>query len=156
VVGADGQQSPAEIRWLAPDGIDVALLRTGALSGLEVVELRARAAKVGDPIFVVGNPMGLSSSYTAGTVSALRAIPAGGRSVHVLQIQASVNQGNSGGGLYSSEGDLLGLVTWTADKRLAEGIGFAIAGSDIVEMLEASGAPWKELAAARAPARVDP
>ena len=149
VVASDGAQSAAEIRWLAPDAIDVALLRTTSHGDIAAVDLARRGAKVGDPVFVIGNPLGLASTYTAGAISALRAIPAGARSVHVFQVQAGVNQGNSGGGLYTRDGELLGLVTWAADKRLAEGVGFAIAVSDIVELLEGAGEVWQEFAAAR-------
>ena len=49
-----------------------------------------------------------------------------GSRVRVIQTQAAINPGNSGGGLYDEEG-MLGINTWTADKSMSEGIGFAIA-----------------------------
>jgi S1-C subfamily serine protease len=45
----------------------------------------------------------------------------------VIQTTAPINSGNSGGGLYSKEGFVIGINTWTEDKQVSEGIGFAIA-----------------------------
>jgi S1-C subfamily serine protease len=142
VVSSSGEYAAAQIRWIAPHGVDLALLRTKPLPGMGEMKLARRTAKVGDPIFVVGNPLGLDSSYTAGIVSALRSGP---HHVRVFQIQASVNHGNSGGGLYTREGEFLGLVTWTADKKVAEGIGFAISASDLVSLLQADQDVWREV-----------
>ena len=108
--------------------------------------MHRRAARVGDAIFVVGNPLGLAATYTSGIISAFRSTESGGQQVHVLQVQAAINHGNSGGGLYDSSGELLGVVSWTMEKRIGEGIGFAISVDDLLGLLEgATGIP-KELA----------
>jgi len=136
VLTASGDRSPGEIRWLAPDGIDLALVHAGPLRDVEVIPLRRHSARVGDSVFVVGNPLGLAATYTAGIVSALRTTDSSGRGVRVLQVQASVNPGNSGGGLYDRAGDLLGVVTWSTEKRIGEGIGFAISVADLLDLIE--------------------
>ena len=82
--------------------------------------------KVGESVFAIGNPHGLGWSHTQGVISQLRtrnSLPP----IRIIQTQAAINPGNSGGGLYDQEGYLLGINTWTADKRVSEGIGFAIA-----------------------------
>ena len=54
--------------------------------------------------------------------------------MRVIQTQAAINPGNSGGGLYDQDGYLIGINTWTADKSVSEGIGFAIALDELLEL----------------------
>lgn len=145
VFNSEGAAAAAQIRWTAPGRVDAVLLRVGSLPGFESIRLERRTASVGDPVFIVGNPLGLASTYSEGAVSAVRSLRQGERELHVFQIQAPVNHGNSGGGLYNRAGELLGLVTWAADKKLADGIGFAISVDDIVGMLEAEPDVWREI-----------
>ncbi len=56
------------------------------------------------------------------------------RRIRVIQTQAAINPGNSGGGLYDKEGYCLGINTWTADKSISEGIGFAIALDTLADL----------------------
>lgn len=58
----------------------------------------------------------------------------------VYHVQAPLNQGNSGGGLYTADGDLLAINTWTTEKSVSEGIGFAIAASSLLEIRRRAGA----------------
>ena len=83
--------------------------------------------KVGQTVFAIGNPHQLGWTQTQGVISQFRIRPIDDRRIRVIQTQAAINQGNSGGGLYDQEGYCLGINTWTADKRTTEGIGFAIA-----------------------------
>src|SRR5262249_27198635 len=73
-------------------------------------------------------------SHTQGVISQLRSQSIDSRQIRVIQTQASINPGNSGGGLYDQEGYLLGINTWTADKRGSEGIGFAITLDTLLEL----------------------
>jgi S1-C subfamily serine protease len=145
VSDSEGHVAQAEVRWLAPESVDLAVLEVKGLTGIEQIDLRKHPARVGDPIFVVGNPLGLRGSVTTGTVSALRTSSAGERPLRVVQVQASVNPGNSGGGLYTTDGSLLGVVTWMAEKRQGEGLGFAIAIDEVVDLLQARNDVWKEV-----------
>jgi len=90
--------------------------------------------KVGESVFAIGNPHRLGWSHTQGVISQIRNQPIDSRQVRVIQTQASINPGNSGGGLYDREGYLLGINTWTADKRVSEGIGFAITLDTLLEL----------------------
>ena len=55
--------------------------------------------------------------------------------LRVIQMQTAVNPGNSGGGLYDQKGDLVGIVTWSQDKRVSEGLNFAIAMESVLPLL---------------------
>src|SRR5205085_11631389 len=104
------------------------------------------AAQVGDPVFPVGNPLGLTGSLTAGVVSALaRTIDTGGgRSLKgLIQFDAAVNPGNSGGPLLDRDGEVVGIVTALANPSRQPyfvGIGFAV---PIATAGGAAGAPSK-------------
>jgi S1-C subfamily serine protease len=121
------QAVAARVAWVAPDGVDLALLRV-PLSGepIEPAPWGDGGVLVGDPVFAIGNPFGLNWSHTNGVVSQIRTMEVGGRRLRVIQTQAAVNPGNSGGGLYDKNGALVGIITWTRDKRVSEGLGFAI------------------------------
>lgn len=94
-----------------------------------------KSVLVGEKAIVIGNPYGLSSSVTAGVVSAT------GRNLRIdhkvyanlIQTDASINPGNSGGLLLDSEGNPLGIVT--AIYGEGKGIGFAIPMDDVTGML---------------------
>jgi S1-C subfamily serine protease len=83
--------------------------------------------RVGDPVFAIGNPQGLGWTHTTGTISQYRLQNVGGHRLSVIQTQTAINPGNSGGGLYDNDGYLIGINTWTQDKRVSEGLSFAIA-----------------------------
>ncbi len=82
----------------------------------------------GQDIFVIGNPLGeLGGSVTKGIVSKTeRLINVGGVAMRLLQIDASVNPGNSGGALFDMSGNLVGVVNAKYSDESVEGIGFAI------------------------------
>lgn len=139
--GSDGV--PAKICWSAAQGVDLAMVRVELGPGhaaeaarIEPVPVRsADLPRVGDAVFAVGNPLGYEASYTAGVVSAVRTTSGAEGGLRILQVQASVNPGNSGGGLYDQEGRLIGLNTWIASRSEAEGMGFAISAADAVRLL---------------------
>jgi S1-C subfamily serine protease len=80
----------------------------------------AEPAKPGLPVVVVGSPLGLEDSVTSGVVSALRSTAAG----PVLQFDAPVNPGNSGGPVVNAQGEVVGVVN--AKLNNAEGISLGI------------------------------
>ncbi len=99
---------------------DYAPIPVGTMDGLQVGQL----------VFAIGNPFGLSRTLTHGMVSALeRRIPtAGGREIRgVIQTDAAINPGNSGGPLLDSAGRLIGVNTAIASQTGAfAGVGFAV------------------------------
>ena len=81
--------------------------------------------KVGEFAMAIGNPLGMESTVTAGIISALnRTITSDGVTYHVLQTDAAINSGNSGGALVNSKGEVIGINT--LKLSYGEGIGFAI------------------------------
>jgi len=125
---------PGRVVWTAPDGIDLALVQTTVTGGgnPSVQPQSARwetdiEPRIGDEVFAVGNPQGLGWTHTQGTVSQFRTQPKGSRQVRLVQTSTAINPGNSGGGLYDAEGRLIGINTATIDKRVADGLSFAIA-----------------------------
>jgi S1-C subfamily serine protease len=130
-------QGEGKVVWLAPGQIDLALVRStcpGANQAQEATWRQGRPMKVGASVFAIGNPHRLGWSHTQGVISQLRTQAFDSRQVRVIQTQAAINPGNSGGGLYDRDGYLLGINTWTADKRVSEGIGFAIALDALLEL----------------------
>lgn len=148
----DGKGGAARLVWTAPDGIDLAVLALASDSPVEAVPLQADARPaIGDPVFAVGNPYGYRATYTAGVVSSIRVAEIGTRRVLVLQTQAPINPGNSGGGLYARDGALVGINTWTTDKRTSEGIGFALSIRTAADLLREAEEPWARALAGAAP-----
>jgi serine protease Do len=84
--------------------------------------------EVGELAVAIGNPLGeLSGTVTAGIISALdRLITLEGQSMHLLQTDAAINAGNSGGALFDSFGDVIGINTAKNTGSGVEGLGFAI------------------------------
>jgi S1-C subfamily serine protease len=79
--------------------------------------------------------MGLSWSYTEGIISGIRSSRGGERGIDIYQTQTPINTGNSGGGLYSMNGILMGINTWTQDKSVAEGLNFATTTTSLLRLL---------------------
>ncbi len=142
VVMYDGREYIAEIVGFDED-TDLALLKIDA-NGLSAAELGdSENLTVGQIVYTVGNPLGeLSYTMTSGIVSARdRVITTDSdASMNMFQIDAAVNSGNSGGPVYNSQGQVIGIVTAKYSSYGVEGLGFAIPISDAVtvanELLE--------------------
>jgi S1-C subfamily serine protease len=85
---------------------------------------------VGQRVYAIGNPFGLSGTMTRGIISAIRSVrtPTGAQIEDAIQTDASVNPGNSGGPLLNSRGEVIGITTMIASNgaEQSSGIGFAI------------------------------
>jgi len=128
---SDGTESPAAVRS-ADAAHDIAVLTPARLPEVVVPAVLGGGAQVGDEVFAVGHPLGLVGSLTAGVVSGLdRSFPlANGRSIGgMIQFDAAVNPGNSGGPLLNRNGQVIGIVTGLANPAGDDefiGIGFAV------------------------------
>jgi serine protease Do len=141
VTFADGRQ--IEARLIGSDAVnDIAMLKIEAM-GLEPVTLGSSAdLRVGDQVVAIGNALGeLSFSLTVGYVSGIdRSISTDGSYINMIQTDASINSGNSGGPLFNSRGEVVGITTakysgTTSSGASIEGIGFAIPMNDMIGML---------------------
>jgi len=92
--------------------------------------------RVGQTIYAVGNPFGdLVYTMTDGIVSALdRVVSVERKSINTFQFSAAVNSGNSGGPIYNTYGEVIGIVTAKVIRGNVEGIGFAIPINDAIEI----------------------
>jgi len=116
---------------------DIAVLKI-EVDGLQpVVFGDSSKLEVGDTAVVVGNPLGsLGGSVTDGIISALdREIDLDGTKMNLLQTNAAVNPGNSGGALFNGKGELVGIVIAKSAGSDIEGIGFAIPINDIKDTI---------------------
>jgi len=131
---ADGTESGAEIIVEQPEH-DIALLRPVQPPDqiFPAILGNPGAMRVGDEAFVVGNPFGLYSSLSAGVISgfdrSFRPVSSTVRLTGLIQIDAAVNPGNSGGPLLNRAGQVIGIVTGIVnptDEEFFVGIGFAV------------------------------
>lgn len=128
---SDGTDSPAAIKSTDPDH-DIAVLSPARLPEVVVPAVLGGGPRVGDETYVVGHPLGLAGSLSAGVISGLdRSFPlASGKSLEgMIQFDAAVNPGNSGGPLLNRDGQVIGIVTGLANYEGDDhfiGIGFAV------------------------------
>lgn len=117
VIGTDEQTDLAVIKINPSEELTVATLGDSS------------AVEVGETAIAIGNPMGLEffGSVTQGIVSAVnRTITVDGRTMNLIQTDAAINSGNSGGALVNSKGEVIGINTVKVSTTGVEGMGFAI------------------------------
>jgi S1-C subfamily serine protease len=131
---ADGTRSEGQIVSAMPER-DIAVLQAldTPLSVVPAVLGNPNAMRVGDEAFVVGNPFGLYSSMSTGVISGFdRIFKVTGTDVEIdgmIQIDAAVNPGNSGGPLLNRAGHVVGIITGIinpTDESFFVGINFAV------------------------------
>jgi len=118
---------------------DVSLLKIGGSSLPYVTLGSSDATAVGDQVIAIGNPLGdeLASTLTAGYISGKeRKVSTDGTSINMLQTDAAINSGNSGGPLFNMRGEVIGITTakysgTSTSGASIEGIGFAVPMDDI-------------------------
>jgi S1-C subfamily serine protease len=134
VTFADGTQSSAQIASTQPEN-DIAVLQPDQLPEIVVPAVMGNpyAVQVGDEAYAVGNPFGLYGSLSAGVISGFDRVfqseDTGQVIEGLIQIDAAVNPGNSGGPLLNRNGQVIGIVVGVLNPTEEEffvGIGFAV------------------------------
>jgi len=137
VVGADPNSDLALIK-VDPSGLGLTPLKLVSSSSVEV----------GDSVYALGNPYGLTETLTKGIVSALQreiSAPDGATIKNVIQTDAPLNPGNSGGPLLNAEGEVIGVNSQIASDAArtegsqpgSTGVGFAISSTTVSEVIKA-------------------
>jgi serine protease Do len=139
-------------RVLASDpAADVALLQLESVPpGVTPVKLGdSDRAEVGDQVFVIGAPLGISRTLTVGHLSARRSPREAAGSLpmtELFQTDAAINRGNSGGPLFSMEGEVIGVVSHiVSTSGGSEGLGFAVTSNMARELLLEEPSLWSGL-----------
>ncbi len=138
----NGEAIPATVIGMAPNS-DLAVLRLSETrAALRAIPIGSSTdLKVGQSVFAIGNPFGLTRSLSTGVISALeRRLPTGGgrEIVGVIQTDAAINPGNSGGPLLDSAGRLIGVNTAIlSGSGSSAGIGFAVPVSTVNRIVPA-------------------
>jgi S1-C subfamily serine protease len=126
-----GSAQDAVVRWQSAPALDLALVECRPAPGTALPQVPPTAGldriSVGQGVLAVGDPLNFRGSLVRGSLSALRSMGEGSAQVRVIQSQIPLNPGNSGGGLYTDEGMLIGINSWTIAKDRAEGMGFSVA-----------------------------
>lgn len=131
VTFADGTSSTASIVSAEPER-DIAVLQPDQKPEIVVPAVMGGGVNVGDETFAIGHPLGLGDSMSSGVISGLdRSIPTEDGTVltGLIQFDAAVNPGNSGGPLLNRSGQVVGIVTALAnpsEQGFFVGIGFAV------------------------------
>lgn len=117
---------------------DIVVLKIEAAGLTPAVVGNSDNLVVGEFTLAVGNPMGtLGGTVTNGIISALnRDITVQGQTMNLLQTNAAVSPGNSGGGLFNEKGELIGIVNAKSAEEGAEGLGFAIPVNTAMEVAQ--------------------
>lgn len=131
-------QRPLDAKILGVDPVtDIALLQTPALDLPQIHYAEADQLRIGDYVLAVGNHFGIGKSVTSGIVSALgRRGSANGAYDELIQTDAPVNPGSSGGALFNLRGELIGITIGIVGPVMGNvGIGLAVP-SDVVQAVK--------------------
>jgi len=123
-----GRAESIQISWSSTPDLDLAVLH-GSGSPNQALPPSppvgdATTLAIGDEVFAVGDPLNFRASFIRGGISAIRTHE-NSSSIIIIQSQIPLNPGNSGGGLYNSNGELIGINSWRL-KDSTEGMGFSV------------------------------
>jgi serine protease Do len=134
VVLSNGQQLEGSVVYIDSD-FDVALVKVNGENFPRLALAAADTVRQGESVLAIGNPGdALAFSMTKGIVSAVGKFPNAGPGTWV-QTDAPINPGNSGGPLVNMRGEVVGMNTLKLVKKNTSGIGFALSGSDLLQVL---------------------
>ncbi|MDH4132452.1 MAG: trypsin-like peptidase domain-containing protein [Gemmatimonadota bacterium] len=155
---ADGKRYSARVTRQAKVA-DLALLEVvGVPAGIPVAPIgNSDSIRIADPVFVIGAPLGMEFSVSSGILSARRQ-PTGGADflpIEVLQTDAAINQGNSGGPMLNMRGEVIGVVSFIlSNSGGSQGLGFAVSSNTARALLIDQRVPWIGIAFTPLPAAI--
>lgn len=130
-------ETPYEAEIIGTDEkTDLAVIKINK-NDLTAAELGdSNSVKIGEFAMAIGNPLGMESSVTSGIISAVNRTVDGddGNTYTLIQTDAAINSGNSGGALVNSEGKVIGINTLKLSGTGIEGMGFAIPINDTINI----------------------
>jgi len=131
VMFSDGERVPGRILATSPR-IDLALVKVETRRPLVAVRWAdSDKVRVADPVFAIGNPLGVGLSVSSGIVSALNRNLMDTPYDDFIQTDAAINHGNSGGPLFNRNGEVIGVDTAIVSPTAgSSGLGFAIPATD--------------------------
>ncbi len=142
VVTSDGTEYNAEVVG-TDEKSDIAVIKVDASGLTPAIIGNSDNVQAGDKAVVIGNPLGtLGGTVTDGIISAVnREITIDNETMSLLQTNATINSGNSGGGLFDGQGNLIGIVNakesgTTSSGTTIEGLGFAIPINEAMDVAE--------------------
>ena len=143
----DGQQLKAEVHKIAPEA-DIAVIKTIGKPKNPVVARFANSDEVniGDPVYIIGCPMGLYHSLSVGYISGRHTqnldFSRAGK-IEFFQTDAAINQGNSGGPMFNTKGEIIGIVSSILTQSGGfEGLGFVATSNMAKTIVENDGYNW--------------
>jgi serine protease Do len=145
-----GEKVPATVLRSEP-AADVALLQVSQLPARAVIAPlgNSDSVEIGDPILVVGAPIGISYTLTAGILSARRdakELYGSFERGELFQTDAAINEGNSGGPMFDMQGTVIGIVSHILTQGGgSEGLGFAVTANTVRKLLLQGRAFWTGL-----------
>ena len=139
-VSVDGTiKSSSNDTDIAIVAVPLADIDSDTLASIKIAQLSTDPAEVGEGVVVIGNPLGYGISVTTGIVSAVdREIQVDNRTLTVMQTDAAINQGNSGGCVLNSRGELIGISEAKISESGVEGMSYAIPvanNSEVIDVL---------------------
>ena len=146
IVTSDGNEYIAKVIG-KDEHYDVALLKIELDSNVKLPAVKfadSDKIEVSDPVITIGNPFGLGKTVTAGIISykgrnlsdQISELGENGHLVSYIQTDAAVNYGNSGGPLFSANGEVIGMITvFVSDGLRSTGINFAIPSNILLKVI---------------------
>ena len=121
---------------------DIALIKIDETDLTYAIIANSDAVEVGDSAIAIGNPLGYGITVTSGIISALhKEITINNKTMNLFQTDAAINSGNSGGGLFNINGELIGIVNAKTSSSILnsttiEGLGYAIPSNTVNSIVE--------------------